>query len=96
MSEKLWTCEECGKPLLPGHRIMHAAFGKVDEFGDPQVGDHYYMHVDCEDPTSGDDDDEGDDEEPHIIEDQLCQDFFCGSAPLGCADKRYCPRRDQR
>jgi len=30
--------------------------------------------------------------EPHMIEDQVCQDISCGAAPLGCSDKRYCPR----
>jgi len=32
------------------------------------------------------------DEEPKIFEDQTCQDTPCGAAPLGCSDKRYCPR----
>jgi len=35
---------------------------------------------------------EGEDEPPRIIEDQKCQDFVCGAAPLGCSDPRYCPR----
>jgi hypothetical protein len=27
-----------------------------------------------------------------IREDQDCQGFSCGAAPLGCADHKYCPR----
>jgi len=26
-----------------------------------------------------------------IREDQVCQGFSCGAAPLGCSDKTYCP-----
>lgn len=52
MSEKknYWICEECGKPLLPGHSIMHVAYGTINEDGDPEVGDHYYVHADCKNP----------------------------------------------
>ncbi len=28
-------------------------------------------------------------------EDQACQGFYCGSAPLGCSDSRYCPRKER-
>jgi len=31
-------------------------------------------------------------DEAGFREDQRCQDISCGAAPLGCSDKRYCPR----
>ena len=54
MSEEkeYWPCENCGKPLLPGHNVVHSASGTINEMGDPEVGDHFYMHGDCDNPEA--------------------------------------------
>jgi len=33
-------------------------------------------------------------DEPEYREDQRCQGFYCGAAPLGCHNREYCPREE--